>query len=233
MLGLFGDARDITERKQREEQLLQAQKMEAIGQLAGGVAHDFNNILTAVLMNLYLLRENPSLDRETSEGLQELERGAQHAANLTRQLLVVSRRQRMDSRRLDAWEVGGGLLKMLRRLLGEHLEIVSRNESNLPLWVEADPGMLEQVVMNLCVNARDAMPKGGRLTLSLARVEIDPESARRRPEARAGRFVCLSVADTGCGMNATVLQHVFEPFYTTKEVGQGTGLGLEIGRAHV
>ena len=226
LLGLFGVARDITERKQLEEQLLQAHKMEAIGQLAGGVAHDFNNVLAAMLMNLYLLRETPNLEHETAEGLKELEKAAQHAASLTRQLLMFSRRQRMDSKRLDVWEVLRDLLKMLRRLLGEHIEIASHKEPDLPLWVEADPGMLEQVVMNLCVNARDAMPKGGRLTLSLARVEIEPESARRRTEARVGRFVCLSVADTGCGMDETVLQHVFEPFYTTKEVGQGTGLGL-------
>ncbi|MBI5386677.1 MAG: PAS domain S-box protein [Verrucomicrobia bacterium] len=216
---------DITARKQLEAQLLQAQKMEAIGQLAGGVAHDFNNILAATLMQLHMLQEMPNLEPEVAASLKELEKAAQRAANLTRQLLMFSRRQTMQTKRLDLNEVVSGLLRMLRRLLGEHIEIVWQMGASA-MWVEADAGMLEQVLMNLCVNARDAMPKGGRLSLDIKLVEVAPAQAEVQPDARAGRFVCLSVTDTGSGMDANVLEHLFEPFFTTKDVGKGTGLGL-------
>lgn len=216
---------DITQRKHLENQLRQAQKMEAIGQLAGGVAHDFNNILTATLMHLGLLQENPNLSAGTKESLKEVEKETMRATNLTRQLLLFGRRQSANVEELDLNERIGDLLKMLRRLLGENIGIATQFSSK-GTWVKADAGMLEQVVMNLCINARDAMPGGGILTLGTTLVDLESEPAGRHPEARPGRFVCLSVTDTGCGMDQTVLGRIFEPFFTTKEVGKGTGLGL-------
>ena len=222
---LIGTVQDITDRKGLEDQLRQAQKMEAVGQLAGGVAHDFNNILAAILMNLGLLREEPQLSPEILASLKEIEVEANRAANLIRQLLVFSRRQIPQRRPLDLNEVLGNLLKLLRRLLGEHVILEFPGHPDLPS-VEADVGMIEQVVMNLSVNARDAMPSGGRLTIGLEVVELDGAAATANPEARPGRFVCLAVADTGCGMDEVTRKRVFEPFFTTKDVGQGTGLGL-------
>ena len=218
-------ARDVTQRKELEAQFRQAQKMEAVGQLAGGVAHDFNNILTAILLHLQLLQQKQNLDPETHQSLQELEHGVQRAASLTRQLLLFSRRQVMQPTGVDLNQVTKELMKMLKRLLGEHIETVF-NQSTEPAWVEADPGMLEQLLMNLCVNARDAMPKGGMLRLSTCLLSLEAEAARRHPDARAGRFVCLRVVDDGCGMEASTLKRIFEPFFTTKEAGKGTGLGL-------
>ncbi len=220
-----GTLQDITERRRLEEQLRQAQKMEAIGQLAGGVAHDFNNILAATFMRLDLMQLNPNLDPETQEAIKELEAGTKRAASLTRQLLMFSRRSVLEIRLLDLNEVVANLLKMLGRLLGEHIALVFERRNTLPL-VEADAGMLEQVLMNLAVNARDAMPKGGRITIATEAVEIDPDRAAADPDRRAGRFVCLSVSDTGCGMDAATLNRIFEPFFTTKPAGEGTGLGL-------
>lgn len=217
--------RDVTERKQLEDQLRQAQKMEAVGQLAGGVAHDFNNILTSMLLRLDLLRGTCPPDAEVVSGLAELESEAQRAAGLIRQLLLFSRRSVLQRRPLDLNELVDNLLRMLRRLLGEHIELCFHARAGLST-VEADAGMLEQVILNLAVNARDAMPKGGRLTLSTEWVEITPETARQHPERSAGRWVCLSVTDTGCGIEPAHLAHIFEPFFTTKEVGKGTGLGL-------
>jgi len=216
---------DITAHKQLEAQYLQAQKMEAVGTLAGGVAHDFNNILAATLMHLNLLQDTPGLDPEMVASLKELESQAQRGASLTRQLLTFSRRSAFQPRRLNLSEIIEGMMKMLGRLLGEHIEV---RLACVPeaLWVVADAGMLEQVIMNLCVNARDAMPKGGRLTLETAYVEIGPDEALRHAEARVGRFVRLSVIDTGCGMEEATLKRIFEPFFTTKEAGKGTGLGL-------
>ena len=217
---------DITEQLKLEEQFRQAQKMEAIGQLAGGVAHDFNNILAALMMQTSLLQTKENLDEETRQGLDEIARSAERAANLTRQLLMFSRRQGKQPRHLDLAEVVGGMTKFLRRILGEDIVIESRFSSELPA-VYADPGMLEQVLMNLAVNARDAMPGGGKVSLVLETVSLSEETLPlRNPEARAGRFVCLSVADTGCGIAPEHLPHIFEPFYTTKEAGKGTGLGL-------
>ena len=218
-------AQDISERKQLEDHLRQAQKMEAIGQLAGGVAHDFNNILAATLMHLGLLQQDPELTLGTKAVLKEVEDETMRAANLTRQLLLFSRRQVAKVETLDLNGLISALLKMLGRLLGENIAIKFQSPSHAA-WVSADAGMLEQVVMNLCINARDAMPKGGCLTLTTAMVEFGNQPAGSNPDARSGRFVCLSVTDTGCGMNATVLKRIFEPFFTTKEVGKGTGLGL-------
>jgi PAS domain S-box-containing protein len=216
---------DITERKRLEERLREAQKMEAIGQLAGGVAHDFNNILAATLMHLGLLQQSSQLSPAAKESLQEVERETLRAANLTRQLLLFGRRHVAKVEPLDLNELINELMKMLRRLLGEQIDIRFQSFHEA-VWVSADSGMMEQVVMNLCINARDAMPGGGQLTLATARVELPAPSVDTHPDARPGRFVCLSVADTGCGMEESVLKRIFEPFFTTKEVGKGTGLGL-------
>jgi hypothetical protein len=220
-----GYVQDITERKQLESQLRQAQKLEAIGQLAGGVAHDFNNILAAIMMHLGLLQLNPALDEETRHALTDLDAQARRAASLTRQLLMFSRRSVLAVKPVDLNEVVANLLKMLRRLIGEHIDLRFDGKSALPL-VEADAGMIDQVLMNLTVNARDAMPKGGRITISTTLADVDAAHTAENPNRRAGRFVCLAVSDTGCGMDAATLKRMFEPFFTTKDVGKGTGLGL-------
>lgn len=222
----IGTIQNVTERKLLESQLRQAQKIEAIGQLAGGVAHDFNNILAAILMHLGLLEMSSSLDPETCAGLKELRIEAQRAASLTRQLLLFSRRSVMETRPLGLNEVVGNLLKMLGRLIGEQIQLVFAPETRPLPPTPGDPGMLEQVVMNLVVNARDAMPKGGRITLSTAAVEVDEQAVAVNPGRRPGRFVCLAVADTGVGIDEHTLKRIFEPFFTTKEAGRGTGLGL-------
>ena len=222
---MLGVVQDFTQRKQLEAQFHQAQKMEAVGQLAGGVAHDFNNILAATLMNLSLVEKDPHLTAGMRESIRELARDTKRAASLTRQLLLFSRRQIAQHKTLDLNEVLDNLLKMLRRLLGENIDLSFR-PAPTPLWIEADPGMMEQVVMNLCVNARDAMPKGGRLSLGTQRTEVDAAHAERNPEARVGAFALLMVEDEGTGMDEATLKRIFEPFYTTKEVGKGTGLGL-------
>ncbi len=223
---------DITERKQLDEeratlgeQLRQAQKLEAIGQLAGGAAHDYNNLLTVQLGHLSLLQQEPDLSPDVRESLNEIEKSAKMAAQLTRQLLAFSRRQVLQVQRLDLNETVESLSKMLRRVLREDITL-SLALAPRPLWIDADGGMMEQVIMNLVVNARDAMPAGGRLTLSTAAVSLSPNSLPPNADARAGDFVRLTVADTGKGMDAATRQRIFEPFFTTKEVGQGTGLGL-------
>src|SRR5271157_4607880 len=178
-----------------EEHLRQSQKIEAIGLLAGGVAHDFNNILAAEMMNLELLRENPHLDGEAREVVKELRSEAARAASLTRQLLTFGRRSVLQIRPLNVNVLVANLLQMLGRLLGERITLVFERESASPS-VEADAGMLEQVLLNLAVNARDAMPQGGRITISIEAIEMDPERAMADPSRRAGRFVRLSVRDT-------------------------------------
>ena len=223
--GGFAMITDITERRQLEMQLRQAQKLDSIGQLAGGVAHDFNNILAAIMMHLSLLQQHPNLDTETTEQIKELESETKRAANLTRQLLMFSRRSVMQVRVIEVNEVVQHLLKMLRRLLGEHITVHFESNGSLPP-VEADSGMLEQVVLNLVVNARDAMPKGGKVTITTRLTEIDLDSVRHHSERRPGKFITLSVADTGTGIDEPTLKRIFEPFFTTKDVGKGTGLGL-------
>ncbi|HEX7654036.1 MAG TPA: PAS domain S-box protein, partial [Verrucomicrobiae bacterium] len=223
--GSFAMLTDLTERRQLESQLRQAQKLDSVGQLAGGVAHDFNNILAAIMMHLSLLHQNPNLDEETTEALKELESEAKRAANLTRQLLMFSRRSVMQMRHADLNEIVRNLFKMLRRLLGENIIIQFDNDATLPP-IEGDTGMLEQVLLNLAVNARDAMPKGGTLTIATAMVEIDAEKAKHNTDRRIGSFVRLSVSDTGTGMDEFIIKRIFEPFFTTKEIGKGTGLGL-------
>jgi PAS domain S-box-containing protein len=216
---------DITERKRLEEEFRQAQKLEAIGQLAGGVAHDFNNILAAILMHLGLLQTEEDLTPSLTAALKELEVEATRAANLTRQLLLFSRRQVLEARPLDLNDVVNNMTKLLRRLIGEDIEL-SLHGQRTGAWALADAGMMDQVLLNLCVNARDAMPKGGKLTIDTQRVDVTPDRAAANAEAQPGPHVCLSVSDTGCGMDEEILKHIFEPFFTTKEPGKGTGLGL-------
>jgi PAS domain S-box-containing protein len=217
--------RDITARLSLEAQLRHAQKLESVGQLAAGVAHDFNNILNVIIGYAGLLLARPRPDPEATEPLREIAAAADRAANLTRQLLTFSRKQIMQPKVLDLSHVMSQLLKMLRRILGEDIALQFSCGGNLPS-VRADVGMMEQVVMNLAVNARDAMPQGGQLAISLTSANLGPADVSANPEARPGRFVCLAVADTGCGMDAATINHIFEPFFTTKDVGKGTGLGL-------
>jgi PAS domain S-box-containing protein len=223
--GVTFTALDITERRRAEAALRQAQKMEAIGQLAGGVAHDFNNILTGVLMQVSLLQDEPDLSDPLRNALVELETQAQRAASLTRQLLLFGRREVMQLQPIDLNARLESSKQMLQRLIEEHITIRFEPGAGLPA-IDADPGMIEQVVVNLCVNARDAMPSGGVLTIATDLVPVGEGEVRRNPHARVGPFVCLAVADTGCGMDQAVVEHIFEPFFTTKEVGKGTGLGL-------
>ena len=218
-------SRNITERKRLEDQLRHSQKMEAVGQLAGGIAHDYNNILTATMMQLGLLLGRPDLSAEMRRALLDLVDGADRAASLTRQLLLFSRRSVMQVQTLNLNDVVDNLLKMLRRLIGEHINLQFHAQTALPR-IDADAGMLEQVITNLAVNARDAMPDGGQLTIATEAVERTAGAAPDQPDARPGRFVCLNVTDTGCGMDAATLEHIFEPFFTTKDLGKGTGLGL-------
>jgi PAS domain S-box-containing protein len=222
LLGLF---RDVTAQKRLEDQLRQAQKMEAIGQLAGGVAHDFNNILTVIHGHASLLGTGGNLSPASNRSSQQIIQAAERAAGLTRQLLTFSRRQVMQPRRLDMNEVVNNMTKMLARILGEDITL-QLNYFPQPALVQADSGMMEQVLLNLSVNSRDAMPKGGQLALRISVHELDGGQLPHHPDARPGRFVCLSATDTGCGIPPENLRRIFEPFFTTKEVGKGTGLGL-------
>jgi hypothetical protein len=217
--------RDISVRKAVEAQLLQAQKLESVGQLAAGMAHDFNNLLTAIHGYAELLgRSLPDGDPRRAD-LDEILRAADRAAELTRQLIAFSRRQILRPRVLDPAEVVEGIVPMLRRLMGEHIAVVTHKEPALGN-VKADPSQLEQVILNLAVNARDAMPDGGELTIETANVELDAKYARAHPEVSPGRYVLLSFIDTGVGMDPDTKARAFEPFFTTKEPGIGTGLGL-------
>lgn len=216
---------DITGYKSLETQLLQAQKMQAIGQLTGGVVHDFNNILAATLLHLKILEERRDLDPEMIRSLRELESRSQRAIGLTRQLLQFSRQERTNPMPVDITEVVAGLISMLGRLLGENIEIIFTPSADAA-WAVADAGMIEQLIVNLCVNARDAMPKGGRLTLALAVVVQPPKTSQTTPPPPPAKFVRLSISDTGCGMDEATQRRAFEPFFTTKEPGRGTGLGL-------
>jgi len=216
---------DLTERKKLEDQLRQAQKMEAIGQLAGGVAHDFNNILAAILLQLDFLKQDSDFKPEALAGLEEIKDESKRAANLTRQLLLFSRQSTLETKVLDINEVVANLLKMLGRLLGENVTLVFERRNNLGP-IEADAGMLDQVLVNLAVNARDSMPNGGRITLAAEAIEIDSRMAAVNPDRKPGRFVRISVSDEGCGMDAATLKRIYEPFFTTKPAGKGTGLGL-------
>jgi two-component system cell cycle sensor histidine kinase/response regulator CckA len=224
--GRIWNFRDITERRRLEAQLRQAQKMDAIGQLAGGVAHDFNNMLAVIRGNAdLLLMDEAQLSKETSEGLKQVVSAAERAANLTRQLLMFSRQQVMRSQPVVLDDLIRNLLKMLQRIIRENirLECIYQKES---CFVQADPGMMEQVLLNLVVNARDAMPSGGVVRIATERVAVNEGAARGRPEVGSGEFVCLSVSDNGMGIAPEHLPRIFDPFFTTKEPGRGTGLGL-------
>ena len=221
---LFSLFRDVTTQRRLEEQLRQSQKMEAIGQLAGGVAHDFNNILTVIHGHASLLLTS-ELEESASRSAQQISQAAERAAALTRQLLTFSRRQLIQPRKLDMNKIVGNMTDLLGRLLGEDVSL-QLNYCPSPAMVEADVGMMEQVLLNLAVNARDAMPKGGRLAVRISIVDLNEAHVQHHPEARVGRFVCVSKTDTGCGIPPENLQRIFEPFFTTKEVGKGTGLGL-------
>jgi PAS domain S-box-containing protein len=216
---------DITERRQLESQLRQAQKMEAVGQLAGGVAHDFNNLLTVIGGRCYLVLGKLPLDDPLRREVELVRGAAERAARLTHQLLAFSRKQVLEPRVLDLNETVSGIEPLLRRLIGEHIEISVIQAPRLGR-VKADAGQLEQVILNLAVNARDAMERGGRLVLETADVTLDEAAARRAHDAEPGAYVMLSVTDSGHGMDAATRAQIFEPFFTTKEVGKGTGLGL-------
>jgi PAS domain S-box-containing protein len=224
MLIVF-NARDITDRLVVEEQLRQSQKMEAVGRLSGGVAHDFNNLLTVIQGNASLMKSSERLTDALAEPLAEIQAAAARAAKLTNQLLAFSRRQTMQLREYDLAEVLGGMVHMLERLLSEDIRI-EFHFSPQPQRVHADAAMLEQVLLNLAVNARDAMPDGGRIAVSTFAVDFDESSISQTPHARVGSFACLEVRDTGSGISQENLGLIFEPFFTTKPVGKGTGLGL-------
>jgi signal transduction histidine kinase len=224
--------RDVTARKEAEqalraseERLRQSYKMEAVGRLAGGVAHDFNNVLTAIFGYSDLLRDQlPEGDRRRAD-LEEIRRSAERAASLTRQLLAFSRKQVMQPRVLNLNEILANVENLLRKLVSDEVIVDIRREENL--WcVKADPGQFEQVLMNLTTNARDAMAEGGRLAIATANVTLEPADLQAHPGLDPGAYVKLSVSDTGVGMPAAVCHNIFEPFFTTKDQGKGTGLGL-------
>ncbi len=226
---------DITTRLNLEEQLLQSQKMESIGQLAAGVAHDFNNMLTIIQGHTSKLLMDPGLTPTVQDATLAVYGAAERAAGLTRQLLMFSRKNMMQPRPLNLHEVVASLNKMLGRLLGETISLRFECPQEPPP-VYGDAGMIDQVLMNLAVNAHDAMPNGGTLTIGVDECWVGPDYLEHHPDARIGHFVRLQMTDTGCGMSAKVRARIFEPFFTTKEPGKGTGLGLAtvfgIGKQH-
>ncbi|HEY3219657.1 MAG TPA: response regulator [Gemmatimonadales bacterium] len=222
---LLGVATEITERKQLEEQLLQSQKMEAVGQLAGGVAHDFNNILTAIVGYTDLLAAEFGGNAQQLEDLEEIRKAARRAAALTRQLLAFSRKQVLEPRIIDLNSVVLNLDKMLRSLISENIALQTALAPDLAM-ARADPNQIEQVIMNLALNARDAMPEGGTLTIETRNATLDQAYANQHVSVVPGEYVMLAVSDTGCGMDADTQGRIFEPFFTTKPPGRGTGLGL-------
>jgi signal transduction histidine kinase/DNA-binding response OmpR family regulator len=223
--GMVVTVEDITSRLLLEAQLRQSQKMESVGQLAAGVAHDINNILTVIQGHAGLLLNVAPKDSAPARSLKQILAASERAASFVRQLLTFSRKQIFRSKILDLNAVLENLATMLPPMLGEDIILETRYQPGLP-HVDADAGMLEQIVMNLAVNARDAMPRGGRLLIASRSADIGADYTRQHPDARQGSFVCLTVTDTGCGMERKVLRRIFEPFFTTKKVGKGTGLGL-------
>ena len=220
-----GIQHDISGQRKLEAQLRQSQKMDAFGQLAGGVAHDFNNILAVIQIQAGMLKTESNLSLQQIELASEIEKASERGANLTRQLLLFSRKQTMQPRNLKLKDVVENITKMLQRTLGEQCEL-QFIFSQAPLAIHADPGMIDQILLNLTVNARDAMPKGGRIIIETKAVEFDEVTATQTAKASPGSFVCLSITDAGCGIPSEILPQIFEPFFTTKDVGKGTGLGL-------
>jgi len=225
VLGVASLVQDVTERVALEEKLRQSQKMEAVGRLAGGVAHDFNNLLTVIIGYSQILAEGVPAPSRLKDATAQIRSAADRAAGITRQLLAFSRKSILSPRVIDLNDVMMNIDTMLRRLIGEDIEILTVPGRDLGT-VKADPGEVEQVIMNLVVNARDAMPSGGKLTLETDNAELDEAYARDHRPLQPGRYVMLAVSDTGIGMTADTQAHIFEPFFTTKEVGKGTGLGL-------
>jgi two-component system cell cycle sensor histidine kinase/response regulator CckA len=223
--GIMALNSDITESKRLKEQLLQSQKMEVVGRLAGGVAHDFNNLLTAITGYSELVLNFMDEDNPLRQDVAEIRKAGDRAASLTRQLLAFSRKQVLQPKVLDLNKVVESMGKMLQRLLPSDIDLTISQEQNLGR-VMADPGQIEQVILNLAINARDAMPQGGRLTLTTANVYLKESQARRLVDVEPGHYVMLMISDTGCGMDPETRSHIFEPFFTTKEMGKGTGLGL-------
>ncbi len=225
IVGFVGVERDITEEVRLESRLRQSQKMEAVGQLAGGIAHDFNNLLQGIQGYTQLAMERLDPDEPGHANLEEVMKAADRAAELTRQLSTFSRRQALQAKDIDLNQIISDMMKMLRRVIGEHIALDVVPGYNLPL-VTADPGQIGQVLLNLCVNARDAMPAGGRIVIKTERVQIDRTLSESRPWAKEGEYLLLTVADNGEGIPPEIRERVFEPFFSTKDVGKGTGLGL-------
>ena len=232
VIGIIAFIIDITEQRrmedairESEEKLVQSQKMEAVGRLAGGIAHDFNNLLTTILGYSDIILSQQGLDNDLFESAKEINASAKRAATLTQQLLAFSRKQVLQPKVIDLNKLITNLSKMLRRLIGEDIDLMIKLDSDLG-QTRADPGQVEQVIMNLAVNARDAMPKGGTLTLETQNVVLDESYSQQHPEIKSGNHVLLAVSDTGQGMDEEIQEHIFEPFFTTKGVGKGTGLGL-------
>jgi PAS domain S-box-containing protein len=225
VIGLVTLSRDITEQLNLEAQLRHSQKMESVGQLAAGVAHDFNNILNIILGYTALLMHSEGIAASDQHSLKQIFDAGERAANLTRQLLAFSRKQVIQPRPLNLNEIISNMTTMLHRVLGEHISLQFNYAAGLPN-IDADVGMMEQVVINLAVNSRDAMPEGGNLMIGTEAIKVDAAARQQNPEAHEGDFVCLTVADAGSGIAADILPRVFDPFFTTKEVGKGTGLGL-------
>jgi two-component system, cell cycle sensor histidine kinase and response regulator CckA len=225
IVGLQGMLWDITDRVQLEAHLRQAQKMETVGQLAGGVAHDFNNLLTVIQGHASILLAADRAKPTEIASLRQIVAAAERAAYLTRQLLAFSRKQMLQPVLLDVNQLVQQLTDLLRRTVGENILVHFEPHPDLPP-IQADPVMIEQVLLNLAVNSRDAMPKGGRLDIRTQLAQIDETLANSQPEASPGRYVQIVVSDTGTGIDPEHLAHIFEPFFTTKEVGKGTGLGL-------
>ena len=225
--GIVGISRNITREMELQEQIQQASKIDAIGRLAGGVAHDFNNNLQAILGFTEMLLAYEATPEKRRQDLKEIQRAAERAADLTRQLLAFGRKQAISPRTLDLNEVAQGMEDLLRRLLGEDIRLELRLDPGLR-HVRGDAGQIEQIIMNLSLNARDAMLNGGRLTLATANVAFEAQDTVSLSQSRPGHFACLAISDTGVGMNPDVQSHLFEPFFTTKPHGRGTGLGLAV-----
>jgi signal transduction histidine kinase len=223
--GIVVNARDVTERRKLEEQLMQAQRIEAIGTLSGGVAHDFNNILTVILGHTEVLQQALQSSPAEYDHLKSIDEASRRASNLTRQLLAFSRKQVLQPKVFNLNSLIVDLDKMLRRLIREDIEFRTVTDPQLGA-IRADPGQIEQAVMNLVLNARDAIKSGGKITIETANVTLDEDYARGHAGARPGPHVMLAVSDTGEGISPEILTHIFEPFFTTKELGRGTGLGL-------